>query len=382
MYAVSPAFSQALQRSHRVAGSVVVAGVTLQIEPSASSVTIDRTNAQRRACTLDLRDPTGSLTFDEASDLLHPLSGNEFTVARGIQYDTGVTANGPNGAPPLAGDIELIPQGTFGINTSTIQDAATGDLKISLTGADRSYQVSAAKLINTYPIANNSNLASTVQALITARVPGTTFAFTDTGAVIPTIALQPGADPWQEALTLVAAAGCLLYYDVNGICTLIPYPDPTTAPVTWTYSEGANCTVQAGTKTLTRVGVFSHVVCDGTGSKIVPPIRGEWMDDNPRSPTYWKGPYGDVVNYLSSSLYVSQAQAQPAATAIGLAGLGSSESVAITATPNPGHEALDVIQINRSRLQMEDFYVVDAITLPMRYATGAQLAGRRIARQV
>jgi hypothetical protein len=365
MYPVSDAFKAALLTSERVVGQVTVAGVTLTVDPAGSSVTADRTAAVERTCTMVLMDPTDNLTPASASDLLHPLSGNEFTVSRGLEYADGTQ--------------ETVPLGVFGINTSKIDDS-TGDLVITLTGADRSYAMSCAKLANNYPI-GSANLATALQTLFTARVPATMFNFAALPYLTPSgTVLIAGDDPWAQAMALAKAAGCRLFYDESGVCTLIVFPDPQTSPVTFDYAEGDRCTVTAGSRVLTRVGVFSHTVREGTGPSTSAAVRGEWMDDNPVSPTYWQGPFGDVVDYQTSSLYTSNDQATAAAQADGLASLGNAESAVIAAFPNPAHAPLDVIQVVRGRMQANAYYVMDSLTIPMSYADDMQINSRMVVR--
>lgn len=367
MYPVSSAFKAALSSSHRFVGTCVVAGVTLVVDPSGSQVVVDRTQQIKRTASLTLIDPTGNLTPSDAKSLLHPLSGNELTVAMGIEYDDGTQ--------------ETVPQGVFGIKASQVDDtAAGGDLAITVTGADRSYRMSRAKLTNAYPLNAGDNLGTDIQALLSSRVPSTVFNFQAVPYTLPTsLALSPGDDPWFQAQALAAGGGCVADFDVSGAACLKPYPDPTVTPVSWVYQEGSQCTVTKGSRLLTNVGVFNHTVRDGVDAN-GNPFRGEAMDTNPASATYWLGPYGDVPDYQTSNLWTSQAQAQAVAQADLLAALGSSEAVTLSMFTNPALQDGDVIQVVRGRLHVSSYYVIDTLTLPFSSGTDMQAHARLVAR--
>lgn len=101
------AFAAALTQSH-VAVSLATVNAALSDVPLATlavisgTVTVDDTRAVRRTCTLTLQDPTGQLVPADVSDLLHPLSGNELHLWRGLRlaspiaYASLVGGNGPS----------------------------------------------------------------------------------------------------------------------------------------------------------------------------------------------------------------------------------------------------------------------------------------------
>ena len=129
----STAAAKALQGNCVVALSVQVfteSGVFLQditYALTAGQVVEDETASIRRTCRLTLNDP--SLVPSQIGDLLHPLSGNELHIFRGVWL--------PGAAAP-----ELAPLGVFGMSQPTTDDS--GDqIVITVNGNDRSASITA-----------------------------------------------------------------------------------------------------------------------------------------------------------------------------------------------------------------------------------------------
>jgi hypothetical protein len=330
-------------------GVPVATSVAPRMEPG-SSVTVDKAQASRRTCAISFTDPTGTLTPAVASDVFHPMSGYEFRLSRGFTYSDGST--------------ELVSLGIFAPSSVTVDDTPN-DLVINVTGFDRARAVGRRKLGDVYSIPRGLNAATAIQALINSQYPGLTYLFMLTSLTTALMALKPGADPWSEAITLATSLGAQLFFDVSGRCVLIPEPDPTQTPVAWTYSEGAQAMLTHTVRTLTNEAVPSHVIRDGQGSSTVAPVRGEAKDLNPASPTFIGGPYGDVLDYSSNSLYTTSAQCQVAAQAALNRRLGIADGLSISHIVNPAHDVDDVVVVNRSRSKLANLYVIDSMTVPL-----------------
>ncbi len=166
-------------------------------------------------------------------------------------------------------------------------------------------------------------------------------------------------------MELANGGGLELFFNTSGDCVLQPIADPATAQVSWSYDEGAVDITTKLARNLTRATAANYVVRDGQGSGVSVPVRGLAQDSDPTSPTWTGGKYGIYVDYKSSNLYTTQAQAQAAANADLRLALGSVETLAISSIPKPDMDVDNVIEVTRTRVGMatSSFFVVDGFTL-------------------
>ena len=360
----SARYLAALPTSHQMAASAEVwAGTallaTLEIEAS-TTVTVDRNNLIRRTCSAVLTDPyagtSQAIVPSTAQGFLTPL-GNELVLYRGITYSDRTQ--------------ELIQLGCFGIDDVIIDDGGTSgssDLVITLTGNDRGVACQHAGFKDIYTIAPGTNIGTAIQTLISSLTTGLTipFVFAPTTAVTPTtpVVYQPGDDPWSMAVQLAQSIGYELFFDPTGACTFLPVPNPLAQAISWSYVEGTGNIATELIRTISRDAAPNYIIRDGSGSGIAVPVRGVAFDANPMSPTYIGGSYGEQVDYGSSTLYTTQAQAQATANADLLLALGSIESLEVKAVPKPDTDVDDVVLVTRTRTGLtSELYVIDSFQL-------------------
>lgn len=365
MQPVSAAFLAAVTNNPVVARSATVnqfdGKQLVELQITDGTVWDDITNATRRRCTVTLTDPTGTLTPANAADVLAPY-GNELRLGRGFAYTDGTS--------------EIAPLGVFGVSSVTVDDKPDG-LLISVEGFDRSRRVQRAKFADAYPLAAGANAGTAIQTMLSARVAGLAFNFAPVTYTIPLTTYQPGDDPWQGAQDIAKASGCDLYFDRAGVCVLTPITDPALAPVAATFTEGNGMAITALSRKLTDEQTYSHVVATGESTGISTPVRGEALDTNPTSPTYYLGPYGDVVRFYSSPLLTTDAQCAAAAASILARGTGLSEQVTFDSLVNPALDAGDVMAINRARSKVAARYSADALVIPLGASAGMNATTRR-----
>jgi hypothetical protein len=319
-----------------------------------STVTVDRTNVLRRTCSVVFTDANQTLVSSAVPSVLTPF-GNELEIYYGVQFSSG--------------DQELVRIGIFEITDVDIDDSGA-DLVITLDGSDRAYLVQRAQFTDTYSIAPNTNVGLAIQAIILSRniTPlAQQFNFAPTTFTTPStpITYSAGDDPWTECCNLAAAIGCELFYDPNGVCTMIPIPDPTTAPISWYYDEGVNNIATEAERLISSDSAYNVVIRDGSGTGVTAGVRGIAQDTNPASPTYVGGSYGSVVDYQVSSLYTTDAQAQVVANADLLTNLGTIETLTLSSIVKPDSDIDDVIEVTRVRAGIPSGtkYVIDSFTL-------------------
>jgi Domain of unknown function (DUF5047) len=331
--------------------------LNLAIE-DGSTVTVDRANLIRRICSLSLTDPNGTLVASTAKQLLSPLSGNEIAVYYGVVFSDGTQ--------------ELILLGIFGIVDSNVDDSG-GDLAITVDGSDRMRSIQRDVFTDTYSIAPGTDVGVAIQNVVLSRNVSPLaqqFAFEPTGHITPNapIIYNAGDDPAQAIADLATSVGDELFYSPNGWLMLLPIPDPTTQPITWTYDGDSVPNTNIATdiqRTVSSDTVYNVWIRDGVGTGLGAPFRGQAQDDDPTSMTWVGGPYGEVPDYQSSSLYANQAAAQADAQAAKLRARGRVETVSITAIPKPDTDVDDVVSASRIRagIAPNSLYVVDSFII-------------------
>lgn len=354
MYALSAEAAAALRQSHTVDSIVEVydAGELIGTLPVlAGGVTVDATAAIRRSLDVTVVDDDGSWLPVTETSALTPY-GNEVRPYRGILLPSG--------------DVEYVPLGVFGISAANVTDTGNG-VTIQVQGYDRARRVQRARWTDPYVIAAGTNYATAIQDLIANRLPGTIFSFMLTTRTTPLLVLgvERDHDPWKLAQEMAAALGAELFFDADGVCVLRPEPDPATAPVSWSYAEGEEAMILGVKRSLSDEGAYNHVVVTGESTSNTAPVRGEARDEDPASPTYYLGDFGDVPFFVTSRYVTSSAMAVDAAEALLLRVRSLTERVSFPSIVNPAHEGSDVVTVVRAEAGVDDLYVLESFTIPL-----------------
>jgi hypothetical protein len=358
MWPVSDEFKQALVYSHRAVCKVEVwkGGVYQRdLDIVDGQVTVDDQPIRRRI-SVALTDKTGELVPAQATDLLGVVD-SELRAYRGIRF--------------VDGSEELVPQGVFDIATMTLDDSGEG-LHMRVEGYDRARRVIRAKMTNEYLIAEGTNYLDAIMDLVSFRYPAVIFSagMGSTALTTPQIVLKTGDDPWAKAQKMaLEGLGCDLYFNMVGELTCSPVVDPTTAPIAWSYLEGEEATFLYINRQLTNEETWNHVIVTAENPERAISLRAEVKDENPFSPTYYLGAYGDVVDWIFTELAPAnavQATVDEIALAIYNKRLGFVELVRFNAIVNPAHEINDAVAISRQPSKIDgNVYMVDKITLPL-----------------
>lgn len=357
MLSVSAAFTSALSASHTVASRADVCTTAGQVlatlDVVGGSVTADETAAVRRTCSATIIDRAGTLVPYTAGDLLHPASGNELRLYRGVRYADGTE--------------ETVPLGVFRLSRPRISDSVDG-LTIDVQGYDRAKRIQRSRWVDPYMIPSGTNVATAVQALLDDRWgPGLTYSLMTTTRTTPavTFGVERDNDPWKDAQSLAAAIGAELFFGPAGQVVMRPIPDAATSPPVASFVEGAGSTMVSVTRDLDEDRTYNGVIVVGEGTGTPVPVRYDAWDANPYSPTYYLGPYGKVPYFLTSSLITTQAQAQEAAEGQLRRVLGTFEQVTVEAIPQPALEPGDVVRITRARSVIDGLNVIARTTCPL-----------------
>lgn len=319
------------------------------------TVTAER-QAVRRSCDLTIVDAEHTLTPSEATDLFGAWGRYEFQVKRGIQFPDG--------------SRELVPLGMFRIEELDGQWPRLG-----IRGYDRMFQISKNEFTVPYVISSSTNLIDAMVDMaedrwerpldVNAVSSGHT---TGTG---PTV-YEEGGNPADSLTSLATSGGLQVFFDQIGRFTILEEPDPSETPAAWEFIEG-----QYGTALLSGLsrrtnteGVYNGVIATGESSDPdVPPVRGEWWDYNPASPTY-VFTFGRRPRRYASPLLTTTAMCTSAARKIGLASLGLTDAIQFPSLVIPGLDISDVVYVRRPVQFVDDYHVLDQLSFQLR-ATGS-----------
>lgn len=409
MQSASTTFTNTLRfGSYLVAGRFTVysGGVpTSYVVPvSSANFTVDRNAEQRRQGQITVEViptvPPPALMPTSPQSLLAPF-GNEVFVE--------ISTYGAGGAA-----TEWIPLGVFAIATTEVEDTGI-DAVITLDLYDRSWVISQRALLAPYNVpAAGGNFVAEVEALLnqvwdqSGDMPALQFNIAPTSYTVPPGTYNQGEDPWQACLDMAASAGYELFFDVHGVVTGLPIPDPTTRVTAWTFNESSvsaegvlnppsthdyqisqspYSTPVAVTMTMTRDGISNDFWVSATGPQNAPgsasgssaPVQEEAADTNPASPTYVGGGMGDVPSFVTDSLITTSAQALAEAQYNLAQSLAKAWTFSVSTPPNPLFDIDDVCAIVNSRLGLaSQRFVVDAITFNVRYDVATVLSGRAV----
>lgn len=287
---------------------------------------------------------------EDAYGFLTPY-GNEIRLWRGIRLPDGT--------------VEEVPLGVFVIVNVEVQEGASSTT-VSVTGSDRSLRISRAKW--TEPYAIRSTITETALGeLLLDRWLDVDTSFTATGTTIgqATLGTESNADPWADALRLAQSAGHELYFDGNGVAVLEPTRDYDTASPDAVYLQDEEAMVLDITRSLNADDTYNGVIATGEGTGLDGVYRGEAWDDDPDSPTYRYGPFGQVPRFYSSSLIANADQAQTAADSILSKGKGLTEQINWTQIVDPSLDVGDVVVVVNENTKVNRTLVLDRLTIPL-----------------
>ncbi len=361
-------FLAEIRRSHYVLSYVDVISPNQEVKrlpATGGSVTDDATAQVRRRCTITVVDSTGELTPKRAEDLLTPY-GTELRPYRGVIYADGTT--------------EVMPLGVFRIAQVDVDDSVGGSPDIRIEGYDRSRTVARDKFTEPYIVAAGTNLITAIKAVLARTFPDLEYdAISTTMTNTAPLIFDANTSPWDAVTDLGKSLGCEVYFDARGRVVIAPPPDADALPApAFTFIEGTGCTMTNLTSKFTDEPGFNGIVLTGESvGDEEPPVRAVVWDDEPTSPTYHLGPYGEVPDFVTDPNVKTTGEAENAARSLLQGYLGFSDQLTITAWPNPALNASDVVRVERVRSGASGLYTVESATIPMAAKDTGQIAVRR-----
>lgn len=346
MYPVSDRFLARLAESHTVATRVqlfLTTGRVVDLDHTGGSVTVSRSQATRRTCSVTCPDP--SLIPRTPTDQLATY-GARLRISRGVYYGDGSS--------------ELVPLGLFRLDGV---DGDVSDGPVTLQGKDLSAVVADDKF--TTPYTATGTVVGAVTALIQRSLPTADVISTIVDTPIGSRAFDVQADPWAGCQEIAAAAGAEVYPNADGVFIIATLPDLTTAIPVWAIEAAEGGVYISANRGMTSDKVRNGILASGENTADnVPPVSYLATDDDPGSPTYWGGPFGRRPDFYSSSTLISLAACQQAANLKLAQGKAPNASGDISSLPNPALEAGDVLRLAHPDGTRE-LHQVDGFSVPL-----------------
>ncbi|WP_425837348.1 DUF5047 domain-containing protein [Streptomyces fractus] len=350
MYSVSTEFLRALLSSHRIVTRVDAyynGQLTAEDIPVADgSVSVDRGSKTRRSLSLTVSD-VSYLPWDVTDPLA--AYGQTLVVSRGVRF---------------ADRDELVPLGTFRINEPQ-GDVHEGP--VTLTGVTAEATLQDDVFMVPTSTAGYGNCVQAIEFLIRQAIPGAPIVNLTSDGRNPICAVanwDAGGDRWDAIVSVATAMRAEIYVDAIGRFVITDLPDPLAAPVVWEFAEGEWGNLISASRQMSRTAVFNAVVVSGENSSSeTAPVSGVAYDNEPTSPTRWGGPYGRVPKLYSSSLVVTQGDAQALANYMLADLIAPNVQTSIEASPNPALEAGDCVRV--SYAGRKELFIVQSFSVPL-----------------
>lgn len=357
MRPVSARFLAAVSSSHHATARATVlttpgqngttpTGTVIPLEDG--SCTFDSTANVLGTCTID----TSQAWPLNYKDLLTPY-GNELFLERGVVYGDGTT--------------EWVSMGYFRIDQVGQANAPIGP--ITVTGSDRMQGIIDARCPSPTSFAPGTTVSSIIVALVTAVYPWATFSI-DSSLITATInATQTTTDDRYGFInSLVSSYGMIWYWDYRGVL-VVTFPPLLGNPVAKLLT-GRTGVVVTMSRTLDRTSIYSGCVATAQqATNNVAPFALV-VDNNPSSPTYWYGNFGQIPLFFSSSFLTTVAQCQSAATSLLQQKTGLPYELDFGIVPNPALMPWDPVTVatNRDGAQTES-HILKQLVIGLKAST-------------
>jgi hypothetical protein len=374
LHGLSDAFLTAVAGSYEYDREILLkspAGLTLKditADVTGGSVQVDETREIRRTLSLTMA-ATSDLIPSAPGDLLHPATGNELWVSRGVKYADGST--------------EMAPLGVFRTSKPATADGAA--LTFSMAGNDRAAVVASQGWQAPYQVQTGSNPGAAIQTALDFKLHHIYGELDYSGIAVTSFSFPAATwgatsgqsnDPMSDFQSFAAAAGCELFFDVNGNPIFRPIVNAAlvkTPNDAVHFVEGPECVMTDAQRTLDETNAYNGVklTCNGPGAA-GPFIITVW-DVDPHSPTYYLGPWGQKPYQMTTTLI--PAGADDLATAQGKATymasqqlqliLGAIDNLSVSCSPNPALQEGDVLRVVRGRQKIGANYTISGMTIPL-----------------
>jgi hypothetical protein len=334
-------------------GKVIASDVPVTGEPVAMA----RSGFARR---------TGSVTVLDLALAPDGNSGDVLALGNEIRLWRGMTS-------PVRWRVPLI----TGVITSPAVPYDVGGLPsgISVDIVDRCKRIADARFTDPVNLSGSAFVALT--RLIQGAAGSNSLPLDIHGALRDvSLPLQTFQRKRDDAVKAIAAAlGAEVEASAMGEIRVQPIPDPSGTPLFIAEGEQGGFLID-GTRTLSDDGVYNGIQATGVATGQGPiPQSPMITDDDPKSPTYWRGPFGQRPGFFDSSLLTTTEQAVRAAAAQLRNTVGVARSVSLNLIPNPALEVGDLIGVRWPDGRYEQ-HIIDSLSVPLDESSVMQASTR------
>lgn len=323
----------------------------VEIPVVGGDVTLDASAEVRASAVVEtpgVDENTGLSTFPRRLvDQLAPFSGLEVFIRYGV--DLGG-----------AGTI-WTPLGYFRLDRADQRDAPYGP--VALRGRDRTAALIRATLLRRRHFGKSRTLGYVAQQLIREIHPEAVIAWDDdayTDELGRTLAVEESR--YEALRDLATSRGKIFYVDDIGIYRFEAAPDET-VPL-WDIRAGRDGTLAAASRTVSAEQVFNAVIATGQSADDQLPVRAVAIDNNPASPTFFFGDFGQAPTRYESPLIRNQDQGNAAALARLRRSLRAPYEVMVTAACNPTLRPYHPVRITHDDGNRE-IHVMQQVRIPL-----------------
>ena len=305
---------------------------------------------------LDLTIPGSYWPVQAGNADLAP-QGNEVYIEVGLRYSDDL--------------IEWLGLGYFRVKAiGQDQPEIVGDIR--LTGQDRMAGIVRAKLLRPVVFEATDTIGDLVNALVLEVYPDAVIEWDDdTDTRELGRALVVDSDRYGALLSVRQAHGKRMFWNARGALEFSALPDQT-KPVA-RFEAGAGGSLVAAPRELSDVDVYNAVVVRGDGADDNSGAYGVAIDTDLDSPTGYLTRFGPAPLSITSSLVLTDAQAQAAAKAELRLHIGIPYSVSFTSTWRPELEPEDPVRFYHRGMGAPEAHTISSLGIPLR--AGVNMTG-------
>lgn len=264
--------------------------------------------------------------------------------------------------------FEEVPLGVFVMTEVNVKEGLDG-ASMEIIGVDRSMRIARSLWVDPVGIVAGTTLSDAVGAVLSNRWPDVELDLQSTASTVPalTLGVQGGSssNPWVDVQKIAEAGGLEVYFDNGGVAVLASVNDPSSQTPLETYVEGEDAMVLDVSRRLSTDQTHNGVVVTGEGTNVEPPVRAVLFDEDPASPTYRYGAFGERPVFVSSPLVLTTADAIAVAGAELSKMKGAEENVEWSQICDPSLDAGDVIKIRNEGTRLAKVLVLDKVSIPL-----------------
>jgi hypothetical protein len=262
--------------------------------------------------------------------------------------------------------------GVYELDTLSIDETEAGIL-LNAEVSDNSRRVERARFFRPRTIANRTPYADAFLNLLESVLPESEITIAQTKAKTGVLSFDIQDDRLAAVNSMATAIGYRIdwNHEGRGNTDISPDTDSDSEPM-WEFIDGGNARITAATRVLTDERSYNGVIAMGEAAgSDTPPVRAEWWDTNPESPTYFdptqpqESTYGPVPFFYVSEFITTKTQALNAAKSRLPKVLGLVEELTIKAVRHPGIVPGDPIFVSRPSIGVNGIYIVQSVNLPL-----------------